>query len=120
MRRLVAPFPGIAGLLPAVTAANGNPYTIVAFGDSTTAPRGNLVVYSTLLQSELFAQGQPIRVVNSGVGGNTTEVARDRFERDVLAYQPDLVVVQFGINDSAVDVWKKPPGNGAASRPGSI
>jgi lysophospholipase L1-like esterase len=27
----------------------------------------------------------------------------------VLAPEPDLVVIQFGINDSAVDVWKDPP-----------
>jgi lysophospholipase L1-like esterase len=27
----------------------------------------------------------------------------------VLAHHPDLVVIQFGINDSAVDVWRNPP-----------
>lgn len=93
----------------ALHAAGGAPYTIVAFGDSTTAARGSLVVYSTLLQNELVAQGRPVRVINAGVGGNTTKAALARWERDVLAHRPDLVVVQFGINDSAVDVWKKPP-----------
>jgi len=27
----------------------------------------------------------------------------------VLAHQPRVVVIQFGINDAAVDVWRKPP-----------
>ena len=29
--------------------------------------------------------------------------------RDVLAHKPRVVVIQFGINDAAVDVWKEPP-----------
>jgi lysophospholipase L1-like esterase len=50
-----------------------------------------------------------IKVVNAGVPGNTTEMAAKRFEKDVLVYKPDLVIVQFGANDAAVDVWKTPP-----------
>ena len=40
---------------------------------------------------------------------NNTQDAARRFEKDVLDKKPDLVVLQFGINDSAVDVWKQPP-----------
>ncbi|MCA9055331.1 MAG: hypothetical protein KDA75_15930, partial [Planctomycetaceae bacterium] len=83
-------------------------WTIVAFGDSTTAPRGELTVYSDILQKELATKGMAVRVINAGVGGNHTELARARFEQDVLARQPDVVVIQFGINDSAVDVWREP------------
>lgn len=85
------------------------PFTLVAFGDSTTAPRGSLAVYATHLQEQLVAGTRPLNVINAGVGGNTTAMARTRFEKEVLARQPDLVVIQFGINDAAVDVWKKPP-----------
>ena len=81
---------------------------VVAFGDSTTAPRQiegkSLPVYADLLAAE-----RSIEVVNAGVPGDTTVAARARFERDVLRTKPDLVVVQFGINDAAVDVWKSPP-----------
>ncbi|MBP87578.1 MAG: hypothetical protein CMJ64_12780 [Planctomycetaceae bacterium] len=83
--------------------------TLVAFGDSTTAPRGALKVYSQILQKELPEGGQTWRVINAGVGGNNTQHARARFDKDVLARKPDIVVIQFGINDSAVDVWKDPP-----------
>ena len=83
---------------------------IVTFGDSTTAARPGLAaVYSELLQDGLADRGTPARVINAGVRGNHTEHARARFEADVLARNPDTVVIQFGINDAAVDVWKVPP-----------
>lgn len=83
--------------------------TIVAFGDSITAPRGKLKVYASLLEEELAARGRKVRVVNAGIGGNTTEQGRARFDADVLAQRPDVVIVFFGANDAAVDVWKTPP-----------
>ena len=82
---------------------------IVAFGDSTTAPRGKLVVYADLLRGELPGKGISAQVINAGLGGNTTAMARKRFERDVLSHKPALAIIQFGINDAAVDVWKTPP-----------
>ena len=81
------------------------PVTIVAFGASTTAVRGPTKVYASVLPEELHN----IRVINAGVPGNTTEMARKRFEQDVLGHQPQVAVIQFGINDAAVDVWKTPP-----------
>lgn len=93
---------------PAIAVAQ----TIVAFGDSTTAPRGTVDIYPPLLQEELTFNGVPLRVVNAGVGGNTTKQAKSRFETDVLNQKPDVVVIQFGINDAAVDVWKTPPATG--------
>jgi lysophospholipase L1-like esterase len=83
--------------------------TLVAFGDSTTAPRENLEVYSELLEKQLKAKDPGARVINAGVRGNNTEDAARRFQKDVLDHKPDVVVLQFGINDSAVDVWKQPP-----------
>jgi len=82
---------------------------VVAFGDSTTAPRGELKVFADLLQHELVGRKLDAKVINAGVGGNTTRRAMSRFETDVLAKQPDIVIIQFGINDAAVDVWKTPP-----------
>jgi lysophospholipase L1-like esterase len=101
--------------LPTRSAASpvaGPSATIVVFGDSTTAPDPDpaVPVYGTLLAADLTARlGFPVRVVNAGVRGNTTADAARRFERDVLAAAPDLVVLQFGINDATIDVWKQPP-----------
>ena len=84
---------------------------LIAFGDSTTArrDRDHVVVYATLLEKAFSAKGFSASVINAGVGGNTTADARARFEKDVLAHNPRLVVIQFGLNDAAVDVWQKPP-----------
>ena len=89
-----------------VSESPGRPLTIVVFGDSTTAARGPLRTFGTLLSEDLPARGIEPTVVNAGVGGNTTVLARKRFEKDVLAHDPDIVTISFGINDSAVDVWK--------------
>jgi lysophospholipase L1-like esterase len=84
------------------------PRTIVAFGDSTTARRGNLEVYANLLAAGLGTVEAPVRVINEGVGGNTTKHARQRFQTAVLDRKPGLVIIQFGINDAAIDVWRSP------------
>jgi len=91
---------------PSVAA---RPMVLVAFGDSTTALRKNLEVYATLLEKELPAKGIQVKIHNAGVGGNSTHDARHRFQTDVLSRNPDVVILQFGINDSAIDVWKQPP-----------
>src|SRR5262249_18292990 len=38
-----------------------------------------------------------------------TSNGKARFQKDVLDHHPDVVVIMFGINDVAVDVWKTPP-----------
>src|SRR4051812_27019526 len=78
--------------------------TIVTFGDSVTAVRGHTEVYSTLLASDLAFSGKEVKVINAGIGGNTTSNGMARLQKDVLAHQPDVAVIMFGINDAAVDV----------------
>lgn len=99
----------ISGLFLMNAAVAEEPDIIVAFGDSTTAVRGPLKIYASLLQRELPKQGMRVKIINAGVGGHNTVNARARFERDVLAHKPTVVIIQFGINDAAVDVWKDPP-----------
>lgn len=85
------------------TAADAG-ISIVAFGDSTTAPRGPLNTYSDWLPGELARLGVQAKVIKAGKGGNDTGQARERFENDVVANAPDVVIISFGINDSAIDV----------------
>ncbi len=40
-----------------------------------------------------------IQYVNSGIGGTTSEYGAKRYAKDVLAYKPDLVVIEFAVND---------------------
>ncbi|MCB1224349.1 MAG: exo-alpha-sialidase [Verrucomicrobiales bacterium] len=85
------------------------PGGIIMFGDSTTAPRGSVRVYAAQVETALQSIGSSLGVYNAGVSGNTTRDARKRLQADVLRHQPRIVVMQFGINDSAIDVWKTPP-----------
>ncbi|NNM25630.1 MAG: hypothetical protein HKO59_06525 [Phycisphaerales bacterium] len=81
------------------------PLRIVAFGDSTTATRNTIdAVTAQRLPAALAGRGIAAFVINAGIGGDTTVDAMERFERDVLSQQADLVVIQFGINDAMVDV----------------
>ncbi len=109
----------LLSLLLCMFAASGEPspingetprtFRVVAFGDSTTACRESIKkVYSQRLRETLSKSGPGYRfeVFNAGVRSHTTRHGRDRFERDVLARDPDLVIVQFGLNDSCIDVHK--------------
>ena len=69
--------------------------TIVAFGDSLTNFCGSS--YAAHIAEDLG-----VTVINAGVGGNNTYRARERFETDVLAHNPDLVIIGFAGNDQAV------------------
>ena len=89
-------------------SAHAEPFTIVAFGDSTTAPRPGVEVYPAQLERR-FPVSSGVRFLNRGIPGNSTALARKRFVRDVLQAKPDLVILQFGIDDAAIDVWKTPP-----------
>lgn len=82
---------------------------LVVFGDSTTAPRVQTKVYVESLAETFADRGWDVEVVNAGIGGNTTRMARCRFESDVLRHSPSMVIIQFGINDSAIDIWRDPP-----------
>lgn len=90
------------------------PPLIVLFGDSTTARRPDEVksVYADRLKTRLVESGIDHTVANRGVPANDTSHAMARFESDVLSLNPSLVVIQFGLNDAAVDVWRDPAPSG--------
>jgi lysophospholipase L1-like esterase len=40
-----------------------------------------------------------IEIINKGIGGNTVEDLRSRWDDDLLSHQPDWVTIKIGIND---------------------
>ena len=56
-----------------------------------------------LLSEALTAHYGPniCTMINSGRCGGTYEQALERLDRDVLRFNPDLVILAFGMNDSA-------------------
>lgn len=41
----------------------------------------------------------PVNVINAGIGGLTAKGSLARMEKQVLAHEPDLIIVCFGLND---------------------
>ncbi len=100
---------------------NGNIFghrqpTIVCFGDSVTQgcfevfdrngsldtvfePTSGYVEKLREMLLMLFPSSSPV-IINAGRSGGRAEAELERLERDVLSFQPDLVVVCFGLNDA--------------------
>jgi len=78
--------------------------TIVAIGSSSTAGAGAsspAATYPARLEAllrERAAGAMPITVLNRGVGGEEIRDMLARFDRDVFAEKPDLVLWQLGTN----------------------
>ncbi|MSO92898.1 MAG: SGNH/GDSL hydrolase family protein [Rhodospirillales bacterium] len=92
----------LTGLRDRVAA--GQPVTVVAFGSSSTSGAGASAPqwgYPNRLAAELATlfPNARVRVLNKGVGGETTRQMVARLDRDVLAHKPDLVIWQAGTNE---------------------
>jgi lysophospholipase L1-like esterase len=80
------------------------PITVVAVGSSSTAGAGAsspAATYPARLEAllkERAAGAMPIAVLNRGVGGEEIREMLARFDRDVIAQKPDLVLWQLGTN----------------------
>ena len=76
----------------------GDSVTQGAFGPGEIKPEQGYVTKFAGMLHFLFPN-QVFNVINSGIGGTTAAFATGRFERDVLKFNPDLVLVMFGVND---------------------
>ena len=81
---------------------------IVAIGSSSTRGAGAsdaAHAYPARLQDDLAHHfpASAIEVVNKGINGQKTPAMIARFERDVLALEPDLVIWQLGTNSIIQD-----------------
>jgi acyl-CoA thioesterase-1 len=85
---------------------SGEPLKIVAIGSSSTVGLWVLrsaATYPEVMRRELsrLRSDATIKVTNSGRIGDTIPGSIARFERDVFAHTPDLVIWQLGTNDVA-------------------
>ena len=48
--------------------------------------------------------GLKVRSVNAGIGATNSGYGALRVQRDVIAQQPDLVVVEYAVNDNCVEL----------------
>jgi len=86
--------------------AGGESLKVVCFGDSVTGVyyhTGGRRAYTDMIAIALEQEnpGVAVQAINAGISGNTTVDALARIENDVLAREPDLVTIMFGLNDVA-------------------
>ena len=81
-------------------------YRLIAFGSSNTELHwhslGHFNWFSWLSSSLREWVGKHVTVINQGIGGETVMDLVKRFDRDVLSFKPDIVIITIGGNDT----WK--------------
>src|SRR5216683_705588 len=102
----VLPIPFVHGLTHFAQSLTSGQAKIVAIGSSTTAGRGDITAYPGRLLS--FIQNDypktNIAIVNKGISGQEAPIELQRFDSDVIAEKPDLVIWQVGTNA----IWQSP------------
>jgi len=82
------------------------PIRVLAFGSSNTELHwhslGHFNWFSWLSSAMREWIGRHITTINSGIGGETSKDLLKRIDRDVLSFNPDLVIITIGGNDA----WK--------------
>lgn len=86
-------------------AQNGEDITIAYIGGSITEgpdvkPAQRYVTLSYHEFEETYCNGGKVTCVNAGLSGTPSNLGVLRLQRDVLDYQPDIVFVEFAVNDS--------------------
>ncbi len=81
------------------------PKRIIFFGDSITQAGVNKTGYITKMTEMIAAQGlsNQYELIGAGIGGNKVYDLYLRHEEDVVAKNPNIVIIYIGIND----VWHK-------------
>ena len=76
----------------------GGPVTVGYIGGSITAQNG-WRPFTTKWLGEQF-KGLQVKEVNAAIGGTGSMLGVFRFQKHVLQYDPDLVFVEFAVNDA--------------------
>ena len=77
---------------------------VVCLGDSVTFG-WNIDYEKTfpyLLEKKLQEKYPGVMVINSGIGGQTVVDGLERLESDVFYFEPQLVIINFGLNDAFI------------------
>jgi len=79
----------------------GKNVTIVYLGGSITNHEGYRVYTTDWFKSQFPTS--KITSINAGIGGTGSDLGVFRMKNDVLQYKPDLVFVEFAVNDANTD-----------------
>lgn len=68
----------------------------ICFGQGVAIHKGWVPRISAILED---LEGMKVDVINTAVNGNTTRQALERMPYEIQSHNPDVMVVQFGMND---------------------
>lgn len=94
---------------------------VVFMGDSMTFgqyidPRTRWTeLVQRAVREEYGTRAENFWFINSGISGNTTRMGLERFPHDVQQYSPDIMTLQFGLNDG--NCWDSDNGLPRCSAP---
>jgi lysophospholipase L1-like esterase len=105
MKKIAASFLLFFSIAAIVSMTTLKKTKIVFFGDSITQAGVNPGGYIDLMNKKLIEKKQDANyeLIGAGIGGNKIYDLYLRMEDDVMAKEPDVVVIWVGVND----VWHK-------------
>ncbi|MAX26753.1 MAG: hypothetical protein CMJ19_19850 [Phycisphaeraceae bacterium] len=77
---------------------NNQQVTVAAIGGSITMAHNGWARKTADLIAEAYPQSK-VNFVNAGISGTGSNLGIFRLKRDVIDYRPDLVLVEFAVND---------------------
>lgn len=102
---LVKPRDGLGNVLAKLEA--GKTVRVAYLGGSITAANGWRVKTTAWLKQKY--PNATIEEIHAAIGGTGSDLGVFRLERDALKYKPDLLFVEFGVNDGGASpdrIWK--------------
>lgn len=93
-------------------AAGGEEMTVAYIGGSITEGIGGTpeTCYAKLSYNyiaENYGTGNNVKYINAGISGTPSILGNVRAERDVLAHNPDIVFIEFAVNDGGDQLYKE-------------
>jgi acyl-CoA thioesterase-1 len=87
------------------------PVKIITLGDSITKGVRTGVsaeqTFAARIQATLRERGIAAEVTNVGIGGERTDQALLRLDKEIIAKEPQIVTIMYGTNDSYIDPGQK-------------
>ena len=86
-------------------AENGSPLTVAYLGGSITEGKNYTTPFSNYLRTT-FAKGG-FKEINAGMSGTSSVVGLVRSEKDIVSQKPDIIFLEFSVNDHEDIMYKK-------------
>lgn len=91
-------------------AQSGDPVTVAYLSGSITEGNGLDTCYahrSYEYFANTFGTGSNVKYVNAGLSGTSSVVGLLRCQRDILDKKPDVIYIEFSVNDHPEEIYRK-------------